>query len=47
MILVRPEKVDVSNIPADAFVTDEDTKALKRAHKRADKIIEFVSTPIP
>ena len=31
--IVRPEKPDISDIPADAFVTDEDTKSLKRAHR--------------
>ena len=39
----RPEKPDVSDIPADAFVTDEDTKSLRRAHRKADKIIQYAA----
>jgi len=39
----RPEKPDTSDIPADAFVTDEDTKSLRRAHRKADKIIQYAA----
>eukprot|EP01035_Chromulina_nebulosa_P027012 gene27012-35454_t len=41
--IVRPEKPDISDIPADAFVTDEDTKSLKRAHRKADRVIEYAA----
>eukprot|EP00596_Hydrurales_sp_CCMP1899_P008644 CAMPEP_0119039222 /NCGR_PEP_ID=MMETSP1177-20130426/8621_1 /TAXON_ID=2985 /ORGANISM="Ochromonas sp, Strain CCMP1899" /LENGTH=366 /DNA_ID=CAMNT_0007002867 /DNA_START=398 /DNA_END=1498 /DNA_ORIENTATION=- len=41
--IVRPEKPDISDIPVDAFVTDEDTKSLKKAHRRADRIIEYAA----
>jgi hypothetical protein len=41
--IVRPEKPDISDIPMDAFVTDEDTKSLKKAHRRADRIIEYAA----
>ena len=41
--IYRPENPDVSDIPADAFVTDEDARGLRRAHRRADKIIEFAT----
>ena len=34
-------KGDISNVPADSIVSDEDTKALKRAHRRADRIMEY------
>ena len=33
----------MSDIPADAFVTDDDTKSLRRAHRRADRIIEYAA----
>lgn len=42
--IFRPKgEVDTSGLPEDAFVTEEDTKALKAAHRRADKIISFAS----
>ena len=41
--LVHEENPDISSIPPDAFVTAEDTTALKRAHKRADKIIDYAA----
>ena len=41
--IFRPEKPDLSDIPADAFVTDEDTKGLRKAHKRADRIMEYAN----
>lgn len=42
--IFRPKGgVDTSDLPEDAFVTEEDTKALKAAHRRADKIISFAS----
>jgi hypothetical protein len=34
-------KGDMSNVPEDSIVSDEDTKALKRAHHRADRIMEY------
>lgn len=39
--LVKNPSPDVSDLPADAFVTEEDTKGLKRAHRRADRIIQY------
>ena len=39
--IYRPEKPDLSDIPADAIVTDDDTKGLRRAHKKADRIIQY------
>jgi hypothetical protein len=39
--LVKNQNPDVSNIPLDAFVTVEDTKSLKKAHRKADRIIEY------
>lgn len=39
----RPEKPDLSGIPDDAFVTEEDTKSLRRAHRKADKIIQYAA----
>ena len=41
--IYRPEKPDLSDIPADAIVTEEDTKSLRRAHRRADKIIQYAA----
>ena len=41
--IYRPEKPDLSDIPADAIVTEEDTKSLKRAHRKADKIIQYAA----
>ena len=42
--IFRPKgDLDTSGLPEDAFVTEEDTKALRAAHKRADKIISFAS----
>jgi hypothetical protein len=39
--LIKNPNPDISDIPADAFVTEEDTKGLKRAHRRADRIIQY------
>ena len=39
--IVRQDKADLSNVSPEAFVTEEDTKSLKRAHRRADRIIEY------
>ena len=39
--IVKQEKADLSNVSPEAFVTEEDTKSLKRAHRRADRIIEY------
>jgi hypothetical protein len=36
-----PSTGDVTDIPEDAIVTDEDTKALRRAHRKADRIISY------
>eukprot|EP01041_Mallomonas_annulata_P005818 gene5818-11738_t len=41
--IFRPENPDVSDIPADAFVTDEDSKGLRKAHRRADRIMEYAT----
>eukprot|EP01042_Synura_sphagnicola_P000916 gene916-1027_t len=41
--IYRPEKPDISDIPEDAFVTDEDAKGLRRAHRRADRLFEYAS----
>ena len=41
--IFRPENLDLSSIPEDAIVTDEDTKGLKRAHRKADKIIQYAA----
>ncbi len=30
-------------IPADALVTEEDTKALKKAHRKADRVIQYAA----
>lgn len=32
-----------STIPADALVTEEDTKALKKAHRKADRVIQYAA----
>lgn len=39
--LIKNPNPDISDIPEDAFVTDEDTKGLKRAHRKADRIIQY------
>lgn len=39
--IVRQEKADLTNVSPESFVTEEDTKSLKRAHRRADRIIEY------
>jgi len=39
--IVRQEKADLSNVSPESFVTEEDTKSLKKAHRRADRIIEY------
>jgi hypothetical protein len=41
--LHRPEQPDLSDIHSDALVTAEDTAGLQRAHRRADRIIEYAS----
>jgi hypothetical protein len=41
--LHRPEQPDLSDIPPDALVTAEDTAGLQRAHRRADRIIEYAT----
>jgi len=41
--IYRPEQPDLSDIPPDAFVTEEDTVGLRKAHRRADRIIEYAS----
>jgi hypothetical protein len=32
-----------AEIPADALVTEEDTKALKKAHRKADRVIQYAA----
>lgn len=39
--LFRTANPDLSQIDPEAFVTDEDAKSLQRAHKRADRILEY------
>lgn len=39
--LFRPEKPDLSRIDQNAIVTDEDTKSLERAHKKADRLMSY------
>lgn len=39
--LVKNPNPDISDLPEDAFVTEEDTKGLKRAHRKADRIIQY------
>jgi hypothetical protein len=41
--LHRPEQPDLSNITPEALVTAEDTVGLQRAHRRADRIIEYAT----
>lgn len=41
--LVRNSNPDMSDVPQDALVTDEDTAALRKAHKRADRIMEYAA----
>jgi hypothetical protein len=41
--IMRPANPDLSDLPADAFVTEEDTRSLRRSHKRADRIISYAS----
>jgi hypothetical protein len=43
MLIYRPEKPDLSNIPPGAIVTEEDTKSLRKAHRKADKIIQYAA----
>ena len=33
----------MSNVPTESFVTEEDTKSLRKAHRRADRIIEYAA----
>ena len=40
---LSPGLGDLSDVPDDAFVSDEDTRSLKKAHKRADRIIEHAA----
>jgi hypothetical protein len=32
---------DMSDIPSDAYVTTDDEKSLQKAHRKADRIIEY------
>jgi hypothetical protein len=41
--VVRNPNPDLSDIPKDALVTEEDTKALRKAHRRADRIMEYAA----
>ena len=34
---------DLSDVPSESFVTEEDTKSLRKAHRRADRIIEYAA----
>ena len=34
---------DLSDVPRESFVTEEDTKSLRKAHRRADRIIEYAA----
>lgn len=39
--LTRPEKFDPAGIPDEATVSAEDTRDLQRAHRKADRIMEY------
>jgi hypothetical protein len=39
--LYRPKVADVSDIPLDAFVTEEDSESLQRDHQKAEKLIRY------
>lgn len=41
--IVRNANPDMSDVPSDAIVTDEDTAALRKAHRRADRIMEYAA----
>jgi hypothetical protein len=41
--IYRPKTPDLRDVPEDAFVTEEDTKSLRRAHRKADKIIKYAA----
>jgi ABC-type tungstate transport system permease subunit len=41
--IVRNANPDMSNVPSDSIVTDEDTAALRKAHRRADRIMEYAA----
>lgn len=39
--LIKPNIIDTSDLDPEAFVTEEDAKGLRRAHKKADRILEY------
>lgn len=39
--LIKPNVVDTTDLDPEAFVTDEDAKGLRRAHKKADRVLEY------
>jgi hypothetical protein len=41
MNILRLDKPDMSEVNENAIVTDEDSKALKRAHKKADRLMSY------
>ena len=41
--IVRNANPDMSDVPSDAIVTNEDTAALRKAHRRADRIMEYAA----
>jgi hypothetical protein len=41
--IFRPSQPDLSLVDPDAFVTEEDERNLQRAHKRADRILEYAA----
>eukprot|EP01039_Chlorochromonas_danica_P001285 gene1285-1403_t len=39
--LYSPTEADLSDVPSDAIVTEEDTRSLHRAHRKADRILTY------
>jgi hypothetical protein len=43
LAMFKPQNPDLASIPEDAIATEEDARSLRKAHRRADRIIEYAN----